>query len=412
MTTATVQLAYLLKRFPRLSETFILHEILALEHQGIDLRLYSILEPAEEVIHRDVSRVRARITYFPAGSKALVDVVRNHLSLLQRTPRRYLSVVAYITRKRRSVAALKHFARAGWLAAELEREGVTHLHAHFAHGPASVAHFVSLLTGMPYSFTAHAKDIYTSPPDLLAVKMRAARFVVTCTGFNVEYLNSLTSDLPSEHVRRIYHGVDLSKFRPRTEMGAVQNPQDTAIVLAVGRLVEKKGFSYLIAAFGRLIEQGVNAKLLIVGSGPDRDSLYRRVRELELSDKVTFLGARTQDEVIDIYRQATVLALPCIVTENGDRDGIPNVLVEAMRMGVPVISTSISGIPELVRDGESGVLVPPRDDEALARGIARLLADSNLRLRMSQAAMQRVCDEFDLSVNAEHLANLFRRGAA
>jgi glycosyltransferase involved in cell wall biosynthesis len=265
---------------------------------------------------------------------------------------------------------------------------------------------------MPYSFTAHAKDIYTSPPDLLAVKMRAARFVVTCTDFNVEYLNSLTRNLPSEHVRRIYHGVDLSKFRPRTQLGAGQNPQDTATVLAVGRLVEKKGFSYLIAAFGRLIEQGFNAQLMIVGSGPERDSLQRRVRELGLGDKVSFLGALTQDEVIDIYSRATVLALPCIVTENGDRDGIPNVLVEAMRIGVPVVSTNISGIPELVRDGESGVLVPPRDDEALARGIARLLADSNLRLRLSQAAMQRVCDEFDLSVNAEHLSNLFRRGAA
>ena len=140
--------------------------------------------------------------------------------------------------------------------------------------------FVSLLTGMPYSFTAHAKDIYTSPADLLAVKMRAARFVVTCTDFNVEFLDSLAPNLPPGHVRRIYHGVDLSKFQPRMQPNAAQELQGTATILAVGRLVEKKGFSYLITAFDRLIEQGFNARMLIVGSGPERDELKQRVREL------------------------------------------------------------------------------------------------------------------------------------
>jgi len=411
MTTATVHLAYLLKRFPRLSETFILHEILALERQGIDLRLYSILEPSEEVVHSDVSRVRANVTYFPSGNKGYVDVVRNHVALLRRAPRRYAKVVAYIARRRRSMAALKHFARAGWLSVELERDGITHLHAHFAHAPASVAHFVSLLTGLPYSFTAHAKDIYTSSPNLLAVKMRAAQFVVTCTDFNVNYLTSLARDLPTGHIRRIYHGVDLTKFRPRPQLDDPQELQDMITILAVGRLVEKKGFSYLIAAFGQLIEQGFNARLVIIGGGPERNSLMQRVRELGLHDTVTLTGARTQDEVIDLYRRATVLALPCIVLENGDRDGIPNVLVEAMRMGVPVVSTNISGIPELVQDGVTGVLVPPRDEEALALAIARLLADPALRLRLSRAAIQRVCLEFDLSVNAARLGALFRGGA-
>lgn len=408
------RVAYLLKRFPRLSETFILHEILELERQGLPMTLFSILDPGEEIVNADVARVLAPVRYLPSGREAVLPLLRAHLALLRRDPRRYVGVAAYIIRRRRHVSTIKHFLRAGWLARELEHTGVTHLHAHFAHGPASVAHFVFLLSRLPYSFTAHAKDIYTSPPDLLAVKMRAARFVVTCTGYNAEYLSELVGGAAAEHVHRIYHGIDLQKFSPNGHVAAstanapAEGGSTAPIILAVGRLVEKKGFPYLIEAFRQLYSSGYQARLHIVGGGDLKETLRRQISEAGLADRVTLLGPRPQEELITIYRTATIFALPSVVAESGDRDGIPNVLVEAMRLGLPVVSTDISGIPELVIDDETGLVVPPRDAPALAEALARLLDDAKLRGRLAAGAARHVTSEFDLSINATRLHNLFQ----
>jgi glycosyltransferase involved in cell wall biosynthesis len=270
-----------------------------------------------------------------------------------------------------------------------------------------------LLTGLPYSFTAHARDIYTSPPDLLVVKIRAARFVVTCTGYNARHLAELVGDETAGSIHRIYHGLDLHKFSPSAEPpaqlgsapGRVQ-PRDTPTILAVGRLVEKKGYPYLIDACRLLIDRGYAVRLRIVGGGEMKDALRRHIAQVGLKERVELLGARPQDEVIDLYRTATVFALPCVVLENGDRDGIPNVLVEAMRLGLPVVSTAVSGIPELVVDEESGLLVPPRDVQALASALARLLDDPDLRARLAAAAAHRVTRQFDLAANAARLKTL------
>ena len=402
--------AYLLKRYPRLSETFILHEILELERQGMDLRLYSLLNPAEEIVQADVARVRAPVRYLPAGRGAIVPFLRAHLSLLRRDPRRYLGVAVYLAQRRRSRAALKHFARAGWLTLELERDGVTHLHAHFAHGPASVAHFVHLLTELPYSVTAHAKDIYTSPPDLLAVKLRAARFVVTCTGYNARYLAGVVGNGAAWRIHRIYHGLDLRLFSPGDGAPPVDGPDTTPLVLAVGRLVEKKGFPDLIAAVRLLVDRGYDVRLRIVGGGALRDVLRRQIIDAGLEDRATLLGPRPQEQLIALYRAATIVALPSVVTENGDRDGIPNVLVEAMRLGVPVVSTAVSGIPELVIEGETGLLVPPGDPPALAAALARLLDDTTLRGRLVAGGARHVRREFDLAANTARLKALLLSG--
>jgi glycosyltransferase involved in cell wall biosynthesis len=405
--------AYLLKRFPRLSETFILHEILELERQGLDLRLFAIMNPGEKIVHADVARVRAPVTYLPAGWQGILAMRRAHLALVRRGPRRYVGVGAYALQRRRAtpftqrLATVKHFWRAGWLARELEKAGVTHLHAHFAHGPASMAHLVHLLTGLPYSVTAHAKDIYTSPPDQLALRLRAARFVITCTGYNAQYLAGLIGTAAAQRVHRIYHGVDLRKFSPKScTAPGPRTPGDTPTILAVGRLVEKKGYPYLINACRLLIDRGYDVRLRIVGDGEMKDALRRHSAQVGMDERVELLGARPQDEVIDLYRTATVFALPCVVLENGDRDGIPNVLVEAMRLGLPVVSTAVSGIPELVVDEETGLLVPPRDVEALASALARLLDDPDLRARLAAGAAHLVTSQFNLAANAARLKTL------
>lgn len=407
MTDTQTRVAYLLKRFPRLSETFILHEMLELERQGVALRVYSIMNPGEKVIHSDVSRLRAPIHYLPSGPRAALKVARAHLSVIRRHPRRYLMAVAHVLRRRLRTSAVKHFWRAGWLAWDLDQAGASHLHAHFAHGPASVAHVASIMLGLPFSFTGHAKDIYTTPSASLINKIEAARFVITCTDYNVQYLSSLNGSPPPGRIHRIYHGVDLHKFAPRapdhTESGACSN---TPLILAVGRLVEKKGFPYLIEAMGDLRRRGYAARLQIIGDGEMRASLACQIAAAGLEEHIALLEPRPQEALVDVYRAATVCVLPCVVTDNGDRDGIPNVLVEAMRLGVPVVSTLVSGIPELITNDQTGLLVPPRDARALADSVARLLDDACLRERLADAAAQYVLREFDLASNATRLRGL------
>lgn len=397
-------IAYLLKRYPRLSETFILHEILELERQGVDLRLFSIMNPNEQVVHAEVARVRAPVQYLPVGWQAVGPLLRAHLTLVTRAPRRYLRVVRYILTRRRHRSTIKHFVRAGWLARELEKVGATRLHAHFAHGPASVAHFVHLLTGLPFSFTAHAKDIYTSPPNLLAVKMRAAQFVVTCTDYNARYLADLI--VGEKPIQRIYHGVDLRLFTPSGCSAPDDRPDEARSILAIGRLVEKKGFPTLIEACRLLRAEGYDIRLRIVGDGPMKGALSRQIEESGLAEHVTLLASRSQRELLALYRAAELFVLPCVVAENGDRDGIPNVLVEAMSLGVPVVSTTVSGIPELVIDGRTGLLVPPHDPRALATALARFLDDPPLRARLAAEARRHVTTEFDLATNAARLKAL------
>jgi glycosyltransferase involved in cell wall biosynthesis len=396
-------IAYLLKRFPRLSETFILHEMLALEARGVPLRVYALLDPQEKVVHPDVKRLAAPVVYLPNLTRAGVrPYLAAQATLLRRSPARYFYVMWRALHRGDRRAGLRHFLRATWLGLDLERHRLRHLHAHFANAPALTAQLTSLLFDVPFSFTAHAKDIYTTAPPRLAERMRNARFVVTCTGHNETYLSGLVDAPTASHLHRIYHGIDRNRFFPMAEV-----PSSPPVILAVGRFVEKKGFPYLIDACARLKAQGIPFRCQIVGGGPLKEELQARIASAGLTDTVDLLAARAQDELVDLYRSATVVALPCVVLENGDRDGIPNVLVEAMSMGRPVVSTAISGIPELIEDGKSGILVPPRDAGALADALIRLLGDVELRRGLAEAAQHTVSRDFDMARNVERLESLF-----
>lgn len=406
MRSQSFRVAYLLKRYPRLSETFILHEMLALEQRGVQLCVYSMLDPSESTVHPDIQRLAARVTYLPNLALANAGTfARSHFALLRRAPRRYLRTLGRALSRADRWASLRHFMRAGWLGMELERAGIRHLHAHFAHGPAATAQFTHLLTDMPYSFTGHAKDIYTTRPERIAERMRDATFVVTCTGHNHDFLSHLVDAETATRLHRIYHGVDLVRFQPSPHTPSA--PPDLPMILAVGRLVEKKGLTHLVEACHLLQARGLSFRCCIVGSGPLKDELRAQIETLGLGEIVTLLGARTQVEVVDLYRQATLMALPCVVLENGDRDGIPNVLVEAMSMALPVVSTHVSGIPELVDHGRNGLLVPPRDTAALSEALATLLTDGDLRVRLGAEAHRTVTTHFDLARNVARLESLF-----
>jgi glycosyltransferase involved in cell wall biosynthesis len=271
--------------------------------------------------------------------------------------------------------------------------------------------FTKWLTGIPFSFTAHAKDLYLTEGEILRDKMREAEFVLTCTSYNKRYLDELGGTLTRVHL--IYHGLDLSRFE-RTgndqivPLAAWSESGRLPLVLSVGRLVDKKGFDTLIRACALLRDQNLRFRCLIYGDGPKRDELEALIRSLGLEGVVEMPGALLQDDLIEVYRQAAVFALPCQVLENGDRDGLPNVLVEAMAMEVPVVSTDVSGVPELVESGVNGFLVPPRSPQPLAERLRDLLDDPALRRRFAEAGRRKVMGEFSLQRNTRRVLALFQ----
>ena len=423
------EIGYVLMGFPRLSETFITHEIHLLEQLGMKLRLFAVKKGDMDTVHGVVDRIRAPLTYLPSvsslsGTNIIAWLWRNlptyaaqHLRLFSARPSSYLmtlgAALAMAVKYRKSFFAplrkvfIKEFLQAGHIAMQIvDAPGVRHLHGHFCHGATTITWFVSRLTGIPFSFTAHAKDIYQAdqnPGDLLARKLNAARFVTTCTGANESHL--MQRYPRCDHVHTVYHGLDTAFFAPpRSEARSSPAP----CILAVGRFVEKKGFADLVDACALLRKANVPFRLKIIGEKGDQSEFIRnKVRGLSLDDAITLHGPVTHDELQGIYHESTIFALPCLIAADGDRDGIPNVLAEAMATGLAVVTTAVSGIPELVRDGVDGLMVPERDPQALATALQSLLQDEAQRNRLGAAARSRVCEVFDSHKTTQQLTKLF-----
>lgn len=404
---ASVKTAYILKRYPRLTETFILNEIRAMERLGARLELFSLLPPEPPPHHPMVAEVKAPLHLVPQiGQERWLEVIRAHLRCLGRAPHRYAyalvcaTVWSVMAPSPRSV--WKQFMRGGFVADRCRKNSIEHIHAHFANAPAAVARFASLLSGITYSFTAHAKDLYLTPPRVIQRRARAATFVATCTGYNAEYLRRLLPDTPGK-IHLVYHGIDLAQFSHAATAPPTQASDEPPLILAVGRLVPKKGHEDLIRACKRLSCRNRRFRCLIVGDGPLRAELQKHIFDEGLDGLVTLKGAMTHADLIALYRHAAVFALAPKIMGDGDRDGIPNVIVEAMAMGVPVVATCISGIPELVIPGKTGILVPPEDPMQLADAIEMTLGDHITACQRAAAARQRLEDEFDLWRTTQYL---------
>ncbi len=404
-------LGVILKGFPRISETFISNEILLLEKQGLRLHLFSMRQPRESFSHESVKQIRAAVDYLPETLlRPLPKFLYHNLQLAAKQPKTYALALktAYqrFLRTRKS-ATIKHLFQAGYLVHHLlPRRPVTHLHAHFAHSPASVALFTSRLSGLPFSFTAHAKDIYTSHPEQLREKIQLARFVVTCTENNRVYLNQI-ADGAGTAIYRVYHGIDTELFSTTEQVGL--QPSAPYRILTVARLTAKKGLPTVYRALKMLQDQGMPFRHTLIGDGEDREKISALIGDLGLSAVCRCLGTQPHEVVLDQYRQADVFVLGCEVAASGDRDGIPNVCLESMAMGVPVAATSISAIPELVESEISGLLVAPGRPDQLANAMLRLLTDSDLRARLIPAARQRVRQFFDCRKLSTELAEIYRR---
>lgn len=387
--------AYVLKMYPRFSETFIVNEILAHEAAGMDVHVFSLRPPSDGRFHPALAEVRASVTYVDRKDLSPSELWRRLRAAAEQFPTFAASLDDLFA------ADVEDAAQAISIAAEAVQLGVVHLHAHFGSVATTVARLVSKLTGLPFTFTAHAKDIYhhdVDPTDLRA-KLTDTAACVTVSDFNAHHLGTLTDD--TSRIVRIYNGLHLDRF-PYTD------PTDRPPhVVAVGRLVEKKGFGDLIRAMGLLRDAGRSITCSIVGAGALEDELRVQIERAGLSSLVTLAGPRPQHEVVRAVTRAAVMVAPCVVGADGNRDGMPTVLLESMALGTPVVATPVTGVPELISDDRDGLLVPERDPEALAVAISRLVDDPSLRQRLAAEARRSIEVNFDITRQAAQLRRVF-----
>ncbi len=390
------KVGFILKGYPRLSETFIAQEIHLLEERGLELEIYSMRAPREEARHPVHGKIRASVTYLPetVQLKHLGAV----LAAVVRFPASFAGAFVHAAARsaaRRKKSPLKRLWQAAWLIRHrglASGHSVEHLHSHFAHTPTELAFYLARITGLTYSISAHAKDIYTSTPEELRERVQSARFLMTCTKFNAERLAEIVGPAHAPKVHEVYHGVNLASFAP---VRAERRDFPPRRLLTVARLVEKKGSNDVLRAIAMLKANGLLLPYDIYGAGELRAKVQAWIAELGLSGQGTLHGSVTQPGVLEAYRRGGVFVLGSFETASGDRDVIPKSMAEAMSMELPVVATKVSGIPELVEHDRTGLLCEPRSPEALAAAIQRLYAEPGLAARLGEAARAKVARVFD-----------------
>jgi glycosyltransferase involved in cell wall biosynthesis len=396
-------IAFVLKGYPRLSETFIAQEIAALERRGLAIHIVSLRRPADARRHPVHGEIRAPVLYLP--EYLLLEpfrVLKAWWNIRRRA--RYGEMRALWLKdlaRDPTPNRVRRFGQALVLAAELP-SGVTRLHAHFLHTPASVARYAAKLLGLPWSGSAHAKDVWTTPEWEKREKLADCEWLVTCTETNRAHLARLA---PRGKVELVYHGLDLSRF-PRNPGKAKADP---VLILSVCRLVEKKGVDVLLDALARL-PNAPAWRFVHAGGGPLKQKLQEKASALGIADRITWGGPLSQPELLELYRAADIFVLASRVARDGDRDGLPNVLMEAQSQRLPCVATRVSAVGELLRDGVDSVLVGENDPAALAEALASLIASPARRRALGEAGEARLRAQFALEPNLERLAE--RLGAA
>jgi colanic acid/amylovoran biosynthesis glycosyltransferase len=401
----SLKVGYVLKKYPRLSETFVLDEILGVEEAGLEVFIHSLLLPNDGRFHAGIARVRGAARYLPTlaerwstfgAFRALRDLGApaaaqdRAVNFLDRFPGPYRSMMI--------VQALH-------LAGQAKTNGLDHLHAHFMTSPAQTTYLAHIFSGIPFSVTAHAVDIYGPTVDRSVVKeiAEAAMTVVTVCEANRRHIEQLVGD--SCRIDVIYNGISVDDQPP------VSGWRDRRLLLAVGRFVEKKGYHVLLEACRILRDQGIDFRCLLIGEGKERERLLDQRRRLGLEQLVEMPGSMAREQVLYWMRRARAFAAPCVIAADGDRDALPTVLLEALSVGLPVVSTEVGGIPEIVDSDIEGLLVPEGNPAALADALRRLLIDDELWLRLSAAGSQKAATRFDRSKNLPRLIDLFRQSA-
>ncbi len=399
----SISIGYVMRSFPMITQATVVNEMKTLQQLGYPIHVFSLLRPDAHEYREEPTWSLPPVTYCWETRAPRSAVIRANLSILGRIgPTTYFRAFD-LARRGGILTNLAAFQRLAHHAYTLKQAGVTHFHAHWATEATTVALIFSWLTGIPFGFTAHAYDIFLSP-QFLDLKVREASFAVTVSQYNKQYIVDHFAPDHREKIHVIYPLIDLAQFSLRTPLG------DTpTILLSVARLTEYKGLIYLVEACRILKERGLSFVCQIVGQGEDRPLLEEAIQRYGLESYVHLLGALPHHAIPSLMDQATVFVLPCVIARNGDRDGMPLVLIEAMGRGVPVVSSDVIGLPELVRNG-AGLLSPPGDPEALASAIERIIQLSPAaRDEMGQAG-RRIVEEFDARKGTQRLLDLIRAG--
>ncbi len=416
VSSSNKKIGYVVKRFPRMSETFILNELRGLKAIGRNVEVLSLLPPEAEQQFAMLAELDLPVSYLP-GREALSALIvgqhnyatgkhREHSlrKLLRQAQNADAPALPFPGKRASQCSTLQ--VQAAVLASLAAAKNLGHLHAHFASDAATVAMLASRLSGIPFSMTAHAKDIYHTYSErerdhaFLATKLKEARFTVTVSDYNRQYLDQIAGGKAT--IYRLYNGMDLQRLQP------AEGDIEQGLIVGVGRLVDKKGFNYLIKACALLARAGAEFRCVLIGDGPQRETLASMIAKYRLDNHMEMLGAMPQAEVHDWLRRATVFALPCVVSESGDRDGLPTVLLEAMALGTPSITTRVAGIPEMIDDGETGWLIEPNHEQALADALQQALSQTcEERKRMARTARRKAEACFNLFDNVRELDALF-----
>jgi len=401
-----MKIAYVMSRFPKLTETFVLYEILEQEQRGTSVEIYPLIRVRQPVMHPEVQRLNGRAHFAKTVSTC---VLKANFHFMKRMPRTYFRAVAEALRgtwgsARFFFGALVFVPKAVYFARDIQQRGIDHIHAHFATHPALAALVIHRLTGIPFSFTGHGSDLHIDQR-MLDRKVEAADFVVTVSRYNREFIVQAAGEQSREKIEVVHCGVDTEYFAPadRPKTG------DRLEIVCVASFEEVKGHKYLVEACRLLASRGVEFRCRLIGDGPLREQVVKQIAATGIADRFELLGPRTRPEVREILWSSHVFVLPSVPTSRGQREGIPVALMEAMSCGLPVVSSDLSGIPELVERNVSGVLVPPGDAQSLCNAIERIASNSDLRERLGSAARTKIEAEFDLKRNTAVLSELIER---
>jgi glycosyltransferase involved in cell wall biosynthesis len=393
------KIAYIISRFPTVSETFILYEMIELTKLGMEIDVFPLIHQKGSVIHTEVESIAHKVHYPALFS---LHTIRDHFFWFRKKPGIYLKTIFQALLK--NVRSLKFFSRAiivillsAQVARKMEQLGTQHIHAHSATHPTLMAYIVQQLTGVPYSFTAHSSDIYFNQT-MLKEKINCARFVVTISKYNVDFLRGVSPEIPAQKIHVIHCGIDPAKFRVEPVQQLNTSP---FTMICVGRLEKIKGHQYLIEACGQLKAQNIDFHCYLVGDGELQTRVQEEIDRLGLVDHVELLGFQTHDKVIELLGQVDALVLPSL------SEGIPVAVMEGMASGLPIVATAVTGVPELVEDGVTGLLVPSKDSPALAEAIITLCNSPERRAQMGRAGRKKVLNEFNLQKSAMELYSAF-----
>jgi colanic acid/amylovoran biosynthesis glycosyltransferase len=407
VTKGTLRVAYLLHRFPYLSETFVMRELYWIREHDVDVYIFSLLRPKRGPIHEQAKSLLPYVRYSPFLS---YEVSKAQLHFLRRSPGRYLRAfwrIIWQTYREPAVLLLMLalFPKSVYFAQQLEQLDIDHVHTHFVWIGGIAAGVAADLLGISFSIHPHAFDLFSRNQRDVRRELEHASKIITISDYHRSYIAQLCPSIRPADIAVVHCGLETERFTPvvrPAQSGPIQ-------ILSVGRLLEKKGLHYLIDACKLLADRGLTFQCRIVGDGPLRDALQAHIDQIGLSERVVLLGALEQAQMVTLYQDSDIFVLPCVVASSGDRDGIPVVLMEAMACQLPVVTTPVAGIPELVQDGETGLLVGERDVAGLAHTLEGLIVNEAMRSRLGKQGRQMVLSGFQVQHTTAELASIFHQ---